>query len=266
MRRAARSCRRSARRTLEILLESNKALGAYVVLARSRGRGVRRPAPGGLSGAGLPGRKWPGPSGGAAECLRRLFHPGAAHAPPHDLPVLPQGGRGRGGPGRGPSPAPRLVSASNQRWSRPRACAPLSGAGRMSLIAARRHRPGLSGHARPAWRVLADCSGRDRDDRRPERVRGQVQPAACADRGPAARPGPAGPAGGLRIGYVPQKLQIDTTLPITVRGSWTCRAGCRTRTADAALRQAGWWPAARRPAQMADLSGGQFQRVLLARA
>ena len=71
-------------------------------------------------------------------------------------------------------------------------------------------------------------------------------------------------APGLRIGYVPQKLHIDPTLPMTV-----CRfLNLPRRHAAAmlaqALAQAGLPDLGTR--QMADLSGGQFQRVLLARA
>lgn len=71
-------------------------------------------------------------------------------------------------------------------------------------------------------------------------------------------------AAGLRIGYVPQKLHIDPALPITVRRFLslpTRRSGAEVR---AALIEAGAPDLAER--QMAALSGGQFQRVLLARA
>jgi len=69
---------------------------------------------------------------------------------------------------------------------------------------------------------------------------------------------------GLRIGYVPQKLQLDPTLPMTVRRFLDLPRRCDDATALAALEEAGVSPAADR--QMSDLSGGQFQRVLLARA
>lgn len=71
-------------------------------------------------------------------------------------------------------------------------------------------------------------------------------------------------APGLRIGYVPQKLAIDHSLPLTVRRFLELphRIG-RTR-ANQILAQAGAEALADR--QMVDLSGGQFQRVLLARA
>lgn len=69
---------------------------------------------------------------------------------------------------------------------------------------------------------------------------------------------------GLRIGYVPQKLQIDPTLPMTVGRFLNLPRRVPKSVADTALAEAGAEDLAQR--QMADLSGGQFQRVLLARA
>jgi zinc transport system ATP-binding protein len=71
-------------------------------------------------------------------------------------------------------------------------------------------------------------------------------------------------AAGLRIGYVPQKLHIDPTLPLTVRRFLDLPARIPDAQADEALQHAGAGTLGQR--QMADLSGGQFQRVLLARA
>ena len=71
-------------------------------------------------------------------------------------------------------------------------------------------------------------------------------------------------ARGLRLGYVPQKLALDRTLPITVRRFLDLPLAVTAATAQAALDNAGVGQVAGR--QMADLSGGQFQRVLLARA
>lgn len=71
-------------------------------------------------------------------------------------------------------------------------------------------------------------------------------------------------ANGLRIGYVPQKLHIDPTLPITVRRFLSLPKAVDHAAADDALQTAGVTGIAER--QMAALSGGQFQRVLLARA
>ena len=71
-------------------------------------------------------------------------------------------------------------------------------------------------------------------------------------------------AAGLRIGYVPQKLHIDPTLPMTVgRFLSLPRRHDAAQVAQALDRVAVPHLEAR---QMADLSGGQFQRVLLARA
>lgn len=69
---------------------------------------------------------------------------------------------------------------------------------------------------------------------------------------------------GLRVGYVPQKLHIDPTLPITVERflrlpNKVDRAACNAALAEAGVPDL-------MPRQMSSLSGGQFQRVLLARA
>lgn len=69
---------------------------------------------------------------------------------------------------------------------------------------------------------------------------------------------------GLRLGYVPQTLKIDPTLPLTVRRFLSLPHGAQDDQALAVLERAGVAPLAER--QMAGLSGGQFQRVLLARA
>lgn len=69
---------------------------------------------------------------------------------------------------------------------------------------------------------------------------------------------------GLRIGYVPQKLHIDPTMPLTVRRFLDLPKRVSDAAAKAALETAGLADLTKR--QMAELSGGQFQRVLLARA
>jgi zinc transport system ATP-binding protein len=69
---------------------------------------------------------------------------------------------------------------------------------------------------------------------------------------------------GLRIGYVPQALRLDPTLPMTVRRFLGLPRAVGRTEAEAALDLAGAGHIADR--QMSDLSGGQFQRVLLARA
>ena len=69
---------------------------------------------------------------------------------------------------------------------------------------------------------------------------------------------------GLRIGYVPQKLHLDPTLPLTVRRFLSLPSRVSHSESHAALDEAG--AAHLCDHQMVDLSGGQFQRVLLARA
>ncbi|WP_226779093.1 metal ABC transporter ATP-binding protein [Oceaniglobus trochenteri] len=71
-------------------------------------------------------------------------------------------------------------------------------------------------------------------------------------------------ASGLRIGYVPQTLHIDATLPITVARFLSLPVRRNRGEIAEALDQAGVPDLGAR--QMARLSGGQFQRVLLARA
>ena len=71
-------------------------------------------------------------------------------------------------------------------------------------------------------------------------------------------------APGLRIGYVPQKLHIDAGLPMTVRRFLSLPKRVSDAAAEAALIRVGVPGLGPRP--LARLSGGQFQRVLLARA
>lgn len=71
-------------------------------------------------------------------------------------------------------------------------------------------------------------------------------------------------AAGLRIGYVPQKLALDRSLPITVRRFLSLPVRVDDRRAAQALERVGLPEVG--GAQMASLSGGQLQRVLLARA
>ena len=70
-------------------------------------------------------------------------------------------------------------------------------------------------------------------------------------------------AKGLRIGYVPQRLAIDRTLPLTVDRFLGLAGGDRAARA-AVLAEVGIEGLGDR--QMAALSGGQFQRALLAHA
>lgn len=69
---------------------------------------------------------------------------------------------------------------------------------------------------------------------------------------------------GLKIGYVPQKLHIDQTLPLTVERFLNLPVPASREARRRAMERAGVEDLGSR--QMADLSGGQFQRVLLARA
>ena len=69
---------------------------------------------------------------------------------------------------------------------------------------------------------------------------------------------------GLRIGYVPQRLAIDRTMPLTARRFLSLPVRCSRAEGETVLDRVGMLEVADRP--MAGLSGGQFQRVLLARA
>jgi zinc transport system ATP-binding protein len=71
-------------------------------------------------------------------------------------------------------------------------------------------------------------------------------------------------APGLRLGYVPQRLALDRSLPMTVRRFLSLPARVDDAQAAAVLARVGLAEVAGR--QLADLSGGQLQRVLLARA
>lgn len=68
----------------------------------------------------------------------------------------------------------------------------------------------------------------------------------------------------LRIGYVPQKLHVDVTLPLTVRAFLNLPTRHKSNRIQHALDQAGLPDLGAR--QLSALSGGQLQRVLLARA
>jgi zinc transport system ATP-binding protein len=69
---------------------------------------------------------------------------------------------------------------------------------------------------------------------------------------------------GLRLGYVPQKLPVDATLPLTVRRFLGLPARPQPAAMAAALAEVGADDLAE--SQVTDLSGGELQRVLLARA
>ena len=69
---------------------------------------------------------------------------------------------------------------------------------------------------------------------------------------------------GVKLGYVPQRLHIDETLPMTVSRFLMLPGGVKRAAIEQALTQAGVPDLF--AAQLSKLSGGQFQRVLLARA
>nr|WP_111301683.1 metal ABC transporter ATP-binding protein [Paracoccus saliphilus] len=69
---------------------------------------------------------------------------------------------------------------------------------------------------------------------------------------------------GLRIGYVPQRVQLDTAIPMTVRRFLSLPRRVTDAEAETALGRTG--VPGLGPRQLTQLSGGQFQRVLLARA
>ena len=69
---------------------------------------------------------------------------------------------------------------------------------------------------------------------------------------------------GLRIGYVPQKLAVERTMPITVRRFLSLPVRVGDAAATEVLARVGM--AGQEGRQLSVLSGGQLQRVLLARA
>ncbi len=69
---------------------------------------------------------------------------------------------------------------------------------------------------------------------------------------------------GLRMGYVPQKLHLDPVFPLTVRRFLTLTRRPVAEELDAVIARLGIAPVLGQ--QVAGLSGGQLQRVLLAHA
>ncbi len=69
---------------------------------------------------------------------------------------------------------------------------------------------------------------------------------------------------GLRVGYVPQKLAVDWTMPLTVRRLMSLTGPLSETEISAALEAVGIAHLA--SAEVQHLSGGEFQRALLARA
>ena len=68
----------------------------------------------------------------------------------------------------------------------------------------------------------------------------------------------------LEVGYVPQRLPINPTLPLTLRRLMTLTGRFGSREIDAALEAVGLQRLGDPP--VSTLSGGEFQRLLIARA
>ncbi|CBL43768.1 High-affinity zinc uptake system ATP-binding protein [gamma proteobacterium HdN1] len=68
---------------------------------------------------------------------------------------------------------------------------------------------------------------------------------------------------GLRVGYMPQRLMVDNSVPITVERFLQLAGGRRAPIADTLARVKA---SAVRHAPLQSISGGEWQRVLLARA
>ena len=68
----------------------------------------------------------------------------------------------------------------------------------------------------------------------------------------------------LVIGYVPQRFDLDRALPMTVERFLSLGGGKRTAAIQAVLAEVGAAHVA--PSQLSEISGGELQRVLLARA
>jgi zinc transport system ATP-binding protein len=71
-------------------------------------------------------------------------------------------------------------------------------------------------------------------------------------------------ASSLSIGYMPQRLRIDTIIPLSVKRFLTLNNRASLTDARRALAEVGAAHVERAPVQV--ISGGEFQRVLLARA
>ncbi len=69
---------------------------------------------------------------------------------------------------------------------------------------------------------------------------------------------------GLQVAYVPQKLSVDWTLPLTVQRFMMLTGSVARKDGEAALTETGVMHLA--DAEVRNLSGGEFQRVMLARA
>ena len=238
------------------------------------GGGARQPAAGRLPRARLPRRQRLRPPHRAARRLRRLHPwPGEPHAPASwSAARCRRGGRDRAAaPGaararrRG---ARRRASRSSGRWSRRRGSAPAAGRRRREPPLIEAHGP--RGHARRASGALrrrpGAARGRDRHRSSGRTARARRTLLAAADRrraaGRRADRARAGPAHRLRAAAA---RESTATLPLTVDALPGARRRRRRRSARAALERVGHRRASARR-QIAALSGGQFQRALLAQA
>ena len=79
-----------------------------------------------------------------------------------------------------------------------------------------------------------------------------------------ASAGEVRPKSGLRIGYVPQRFDVDRTLPMTVARFLMLGTGVDRKQAEGALFEVGAGRILDR--QISDVSGGELQRAVLARA
>ncbi|RKZ47862.1 MAG: zinc ABC transporter ATP-binding protein ZnuC [Candidatus Parabeggiatoa sp. nov. 2] len=69
---------------------------------------------------------------------------------------------------------------------------------------------------------------------------------------------------GIRVGYMPQRLSVDSVLPLTVARFLTLSNVKKTAVIQQILKEVGAAHVFKRPLQ--NISGGEMQRVLLARA
>ena len=69
---------------------------------------------------------------------------------------------------------------------------------------------------------------------------------------------------GIRVGYMPQRLHVDQSMPVSVNKFLNLAANARPERIDSALDEVG--AGSLKNSQLHSLSGGELQRVLLARA
>jgi zinc transport system ATP-binding protein len=252
-------------RVLEILSEAHRAMGAYEILDRLKAEGLGAQPPVAYRALEFLILYRLLPSGGGARPRHRRLLPDLCH--------LPQGGRGRRHrAGDGPRPGRRRARLRH----------PPNGDG------GRGHLPGLpqrrAGQPQAMTEPLVEAVGLGVSDG-PKRILFEV--------GLTIRPGEivtiVGPNGagkttllraligalkpshgvvrrrhGLTVGYTPQRLAIDRTMPLTVDRFLALGALTSRDERTAALETVGLGAMDR--VQVTDLSGGELQRAALARA